>query len=272
MSTGIDGYMEFLVERGGVADVLNRRLSIREDYFARIETDPVRSSCPIDQNIFNSNLKRRRSESGLSQQMLFLLATAKLNQTERFGVALGEAYGINSGKDRPLERVYIELEEHYHTKLLAYVLDIFGLEFQVAPPPLVMRQFVKLVFVRERIGVAFVGAGEMAGCVMFDELRRVGVRLFADEPTVAERIDSLYREILTDEIGHVGYCAATCTLAERAVMRRLYPFFGRLIARQTAEIRLLVNPTKLRARLDQPFNVEALSAGLPHRTFLAAHP
>jgi hypothetical protein len=273
MTTGIAGYMEFLVERDGTPDVLNRRLSIREDYFAGIKTEPVRSSYPIDQGIFNANLKRRRPEPGLSPQMLFLLATAKLNQTERFGVALGEAYGINSGKDRPLERVYIELEEHYHTKLLAYVLDIFGLEFQIAPPPLVMRQFVKLnVFIPERIGVAFVGAGEMAGCVMFDQLRRVGVRLFAEEPAVAERIDSLYREILTDEIGHVGYCAATCSSAERAVMRRLYPYLGRLFARQTAEISQLVDTKELHARLDEPFDVEALSEGLPHRTFLAAHP
>ena len=48
--------------------------------------------------------------------MLFLLATAKLNQAERFGVGLGETYGLNSGDDLPPERVYMELEEHYHTR------------------------------------------------------------------------------------------------------------------------------------------------------------
>jgi len=273
MTSGLVGYQEFLVERDGEADLLNRRLSHREAYFDGIEKDPVRSTRRIDQDVFNANLTRRRPEPGLSPEMLFLLATAKLNQAERFGVSLGEAYGVNSGEDRPLERVYIELEEHYHTKLLAYVLDIFGLKFQVAPPPFVMRQFVKLnVFLPERIGVAFVGAGEMAGCVMFDQLRRVGVRLFADEPAVAARIDSLYREILIDEIGHVGYCAATCTSAERAVMRRLYPYVGRLFARQTAEIGHLLDREELHALLDRPFDVEALSAGLPHRTFLAAQP
>jgi hypothetical protein len=117
-----------------------------------------------------------------------------------------------------------------------------------------------------------VGAAEMAGCVMFDELRRVGVELFADEPTVAERIERLYGEILTDEVGHVGYCASRCTPAERAIMRTLYPVFGRLFARQTAEINLLISPQKLRARLDRPFNVEELTADLKNETFLAAHP
>jgi len=55
-------------------------------------------------------------------------------------------------------------------------------------------------------------------------------------------------------------------------MRWLYPLFGRLFARQTAEIRLLTDPVKLHARLDQPFDVEGLAAGVPNETFVAAHP
>jgi hypothetical protein len=169
--------------------------------------------------------------------------------------------------------VYLELEEHYHTRLLAYVLDIFGLPFQVVAPPFVMRQFVKIgVFLPERLGFPFVGAAEMAGCVMFDELRRVGIELFADEPDVAARIERLYNEILTDEVGHVGYCAARRTPAERALMRWLYPRFARLFARQTFEISLLTNREHLHARLDRPFDVEELTAGLSNETFLAAHP
>jgi hypothetical protein len=143
----------------------------------------------------------------------------------------------------------------------------------VVPPPFVMRQFVKTgVFIPERLGFLFVGAAEMAGCVMFDELRRVGVEIFADEPDVAERVELLYGDILTDEVGHVGYCASRCTAAERSVMRWLYPRIGRLFARQTAEISLLIDPAKLRARLDRPFDVEELTAGLNNETYLAAHP
>ena len=205
--------------------------------------------------------------------MLFLLATAKLNQAERFGVGLGETYGRNSGDDVPPERVYMELEEHYHTRLLAYVLDIFGLPFHVVAPPFVMRQFVKTaVFLPERVSFMFVGAAEMAGCIMFYELRRIGMELFADEPEVAARIERLYSEILTDEVGHVGYCAARCTPAERAIMRRLYPRIGRLFAQQTMEISLLTDREQLHALLDRPFDVDELSAGLSTETFLAAHP
>jgi hypothetical protein len=271
--SGIEGYREFLARRDGDADLLNRRLASREEFFSALEADPVRSTRAIDRRVFVRNLRRRRPEPGLDRQMLFLLATAKLNQAERFGVGLGETYGRNSGEDTPPERVYVELEEHYHTRLLAYGLDMFGLSFQVVPPPFVMRQFVKInVFLPERFGFPFVGAAEMAGCVMFDELRRVGVELFADEPQVAARIERLYSEILTDEVGHVGYCAASCTPAERTIMRWLYPRFGRLFARQTAEISLLTDPEELHARLDRPFDVEELTAGLTNETFVAAHP
>lgn len=271
--SGIEEYRVYLARRDGEADLLNRRLANREEFFAALAADPVRSARRIDQDVFARNLRRRRPEPSVDRETLFLLATAKLNQAERFGVGLGETYGRNSGEDTLPERVYMELEEHYHTRLLAYVLDMFGLPFRVSPPPLVMRQFVKLgVFLPERLGFSFVGAAEMAGCVLFDELRRVGVELFTDEPDVAARIERLYSEILTDEIGHVGYCAARCTAPERALMRRLYPLIGRLFARQTAEISLLFDPAKLRARFDRPFDLEELAAGLSNDACVAAYP
>src|SRR6201998_1977428 len=150
--TRIDGYRDFLKRRDGEADLLNRRLATREDFFNSLETKPVRSLRPADRPTFLRNLRRRRPESGLDRKMLFLLATAKLNQAERFGVGLGETYGLNSNEDIAPERGYLELEEHYPTRLLAYVLDVFGLTFQVVPPPFVMRQLVRTgVFLPERL-------------------------------------------------------------------------------------------------------------------------
>jgi hypothetical protein len=272
-NAGIEGYRDFLVRRDGDADLLHRRLGSREKFFSALEADPIHSSYPIDRNMFLRNLRRRRPEPDIDPKMLFLLATAKLNQAERFGVDLGDTYGRIGGEDQAPERIYLALEEHYHTRLLAYVLDMFGLPFQVVVPPLVMRQFVKMeVFLPERFGFPFVGAAEMAGCIMFDELRRVGVELFAEEPNVAARIHLLYTEILTDEIGHVGYYAARCSRAERTLMRWLYPYFGRLFARQTVEISLLTDREKLRARLSRPFDVDELTVGMSNETFLAAHP
>jgi hypothetical protein len=271
-ATGIDGYRRYLERRNGSADLLRRRLQRREEFFLAIDGDPVRSRRAFDRDAFVRNLRRRRPEAGIPGELAWLLATAKLNQAERFGVGLGETYGRNSG-DGPPENVYLELEEHYHTRLLAHVLEMFDLPFRVVPPPLVMRQFVKAsVFLPERVRFPFVGAAEMAGCVMFDELRRAGVALFADEPAVAARIARLYGEILADEVGHVGYCAARCAPLGRLLMRRLFPIFTRLFARQTPEILRVVDGRALAERLRRPFDGAALSDGLPVTPFVAAVP
>jgi hypothetical protein len=270
---GLEGYRAHLVERDGEADLLNRRLARREDFFVDIEEQVIRSALSIDREAFLHNLRRRHPEDGLSQQMYWLLATAKLNQAERFGVGLGETYGLNSTNEAPLERVYLELEEHYHTRLLAYVLDMFGLPFQIVPPTRMMRQFVKTaVFIPRSLAAPFVGAAEMAGCAMFALLGARGVELFADEPAVAERIRLLYNEILTDEIGHVGYAAASCTRTGRMLMRRLYPFIGRYFAQGTPEIRKVISPSELKQHLDAPFDLEPYARDLPARPFVAQHP
>ena len=118
MNHTIEGYRDFLAKRDGEADLLNRQLANRELFFNDLEANLVRSDHPADRKVFLRNLRRRRPEPGLDHKMLFLLATAKLNQAERFGVGLGETYGRNSDENLPPENVYLELEEHYHTRLL----------------------------------------------------------------------------------------------------------------------------------------------------------
>ena len=272
-AVNIDGYRTYLAERNGEADLLNRRLDRREEFFTEIESHPIRSERTVDAEAFEHGLRSKRPANSLSPELAFLLATAKLNQAERFGVGLGETYGLNSSADLPPERVYLELEEHYHTRLLAYVLDIFGLPFRVVPPSYVMRQFVKInVFLPEGPSFPFVGAAEMAGCVLFDLVGQAGSRLFADEPEVAERITVLYNEILTDEIGHVGYCAARCSDRGRAIMRGLYPVFARLIARQTPEVFEVIEHRILTDRISGPFDFGAMTDRMPTTTFIAAYP
>ena len=227
---GIEGYRDYLVRRDGDADLLNRRLAGREEFFGALEANPVRSSRPIDRDVFMRNLRRRRPEPGLDRDDAVLPATAKLNQAERFGVGLGETYGFNSGDDRPPERAYMELEEHYHTRLLAYVLDIFDLPFQVVAPPLVMRQFVKInVFLPERLGFLFVGAAEMAGCIMLRRTaprrrRIVRRRTRRGRPDRAALLRNPHRRDrprrrLRRALHH----------CRTAIMRRLYPRIGRLL-------------------------------------------
>ena len=268
--TGGARYRAFLVERDGVPDMARRTLSRREALFYRLARDPVRSRARVDREAFVRNLSRRRPEAGLGERMLFLLATAKANQAERFGVGLAEAYGRVHALSDPV-RVHIALQEVYHTRILGDVCAIFDLPVPPVPPPLVARLIVRtLVATPERWHLPLTGACEMAGCILFAMLGERGTTLFADEPAVARRIRALFDEILGDELGHVGYIASELGPRKRALMRGLYRLLGPRLAAAMPEVVQLLGRRDITRRFAAPFPLGAMVAALPGRAFAAA--
>ncbi len=265
---GIVRYREFLVARDGEADLLRHSLSKREAFFDDLACRPVRSSAPIDRASYFRNMARRRPESGLEPRMLWILATAKANQAERFGVGLAELLGRVNGDDPA--RVHVTLQETYHTRMLADVVAMFGLPVSARPPRTFVRLMIHvMVSAPERWTLPLVGASEMVGCVLFRALRDKGLNLFADEPAVAERIRLLYNEILADEIGHVGFIAARLDEHGRSMTRRLYGCLSSTLASQFSEIDALFGSSQM-ARRFSAFHLADAAAELPTLAFAAA--
>ena len=52
MNNTIEGYRDFLAKRDGEADLLNRKLANREQFFLDLESNPVRSAHPADREVF----------------------------------------------------------------------------------------------------------------------------------------------------------------------------------------------------------------------------
>jgi hypothetical protein len=267
---GIRGYEEFLAARDGEADLARHTLSRRESFFADLEHRPVRSAAKVDRAAYLRNIVRRRPEPGLDARVLWLLASAKANQAERFAIELAELYGCVPGDGDPLQ-LHIHLQETYHTRVLADVVAVFGLPAPRRPPTMLVRLLVKwLITVPERARLPVAGMAEMAGCVIFRGLRDRGLELFADEPVVAERIRLLYDEILADEIGHVGFIAARLGRGGRALTRALYRMFGRGLVAQMPEVVASVGRARLAAMFHAPFRLETMAADFPGLAFAAA--
>jgi len=246
----IAAYERFLVTRDGAPDLLRHTLSNRERLFAGLAALPVRSGFHPDRDAYLRNLARRVPEDGLDPRLLWLLATAKANQAERFAVGLAEVYGRlpHGSDDRIL--LHIHLQETYHTRILADVVSLFGLPVHPRPPSPLLRLFItRMVFAPPQWVLPLTGASEMVGCVFFRALRDVGCELFAAEPAVAARIRVLYNEILADEIGHVGYIAARLGPARRRLMRALYAALGPRMVRQMRELRQLCPDSEWARRL-----------------------
>jgi len=268
--TGVEGYRAFLAARDGEADFRRRTLARREALFERLARDPVRSRLRLDRETYLRNVARRRPEPGLDDRMLWVIATAKANQAERFGVGLAELYGRVHAESDPV-RVHVTLQELYHTRILADAVALFDLPVHAQAPAFAARAIVGLiVHTSERWHLPLTGCAEMAGCVIFRALRDAGVRLFADEPAVAARIRLLYDEILADEIGHVGYIAAQLGPRKRALMRALYRALGVRLAGQMPEMVAVLGRAELARRFRAPFRVEAMAAELPGLAFAAA--
>jgi hypothetical protein len=270
-SAEIQGYRTFLAARDGEPDPQRDTLSRREAFFRAVEARPVRSRRVFDRAVFLRNVARARPEPGLDPGMLWLLATAKVNQSERFGVELGKLYGVALPEHADPEQVHVILQETYHTRTLADVVAIFGLPVPRRPPPPATRLFIELMVrwpLPKRLLFPVVGLSEMIGCVIFRLLREKALELFADEPEVAERIRILYDDILADEICHVGLVEARLGRPGRALMRGLYRLLARRMLRSMSpEAAAVLGREALARALRAPFDQARLAAEFPQTAY-----
>lgn len=270
---GVSGYRAFLLRTDGEADPVRFQLAARERVFAELESSRPRAGYVPNRELFVRSMRARRSEPDLDRRMLWLVATAKLNQSERFGVGLGEVYGKDHDKfETEPERLYVQLQEHYHSRILADVVSMFGLPYPTVPPRFALRTTIRLfVALPHEWTLPLVGASEVVGCVLFRAMRDEGVRLFADDPPVAERIARLYDEILADEVGHVGFIAAKLSPRWRAITRLLARDFAwRSILSSVPEIVTLFGEREIRRRLRAEFDVEREARSFGGRAYAAA--
>jgi len=270
----VRGYRRFLEARDGTVDIERETLSNREAFFRTIDERAVRSAWRPDAGCFLRNIARVRPEPGLEERMLWLLATAKVNQGERFGVELGKLYGLTPSFDAEPEQIHVLLQETYHTRTLADVVSLFGLRVPLRPPLRSTRRMIELMVLApfpERFLLPLVGMSEQMGCVTFRLLRDRGVSLFGSEPEVAERIRVLFDEILADEICHVGLIEARLGRLGRAAMRALYRWLApRIAPRLAPECEQLFGQGALARAMRVRFDQAALAAEFPRTAYAFA--
>jgi hypothetical protein len=264
-------YRRFLEARDGAPDVYRSTLVRREEFYRRVEAEPVRSRRVFDRDVYVRNVMRHRPERGLDPELLWILATAKANQAERFGVELTKLYGHGPSEHADPERNHVILQEGYHARTLADVAAIFGLPVPQRPPRRLTRTMIRVMIFSpfpERWTLPLVGFAEMMGCIGFRLLRDRGLELFADEPQVCARIRLLYDEILADEICHVGFVEAKLGPGGRRLMHSAFRRFGaRMVAGLAPEFRAVVDGGRIAAALARPFEQAALAREFPGAAF-----
>jgi hypothetical protein len=219
----LDAYLDFLRNRDGEPNVDRRTLSRREAWLHELEQKPVRYKGKLDRSAFYANLTKRPGPD-VDPKILWLLATAKANRAEHYGVTLDlELHGDVANRYGGHMK-FIDLEEFYHTRILRECVKTFDLDFDLEPPKTFTRFFTTLV-VRSPQWPRLVTAlcGELFGSVAF-QLLWEKIELFDDDPATAARLRLLVREILIDEMGHAAYGHAKLGAAGLSVVRGILPY------------------------------------------------
>lgn len=219
----LDGYLKFLQARDGVPNVPGRTLSRREKWMNEIAANPIHYSGALDRELL-SRLLHERPGPDVDPKLLWILATAKSNRVEHYGVTLDFAlHGDEVAKRYGAHMEFIDLEEFYHTRILRECVNVFDFELNLEPPKTFTRFFAELV-VRSPHWMRLVSAlcGELFGSVAFQMLWEK-VSLFDDDPPTAARLRGLMREILIDEMGHAAYGHAMLGSAGIATVRTFAP-------------------------------------------------
>ncbi|MES2641105.1 MAG: hypothetical protein V4850_16575 [Myxococcota bacterium] len=267
-----DTYLAHLRARDGVPDLAAQRFDIRERFFARIDASPMcwKGAPPVDQGVFDRNYARRSPERGLDQAMLWALATAKTNRAERFGVEREfEAHGVPANAaDNP--HVYIQVEEFYHTRILEDALAAIGVKVSVSKPGLTTQLLVRtMVHLPDTLSDVAVLCGEIFGVAIFSLLLDKARTLFAAQPEALARIETLFAQIMVDEVGHVHFVRSRLSASQLAWAKRLLPLVVHGALDDLPELVVLFGRKQI-VRHAVAADVDAAAAPYPDRFVFAA--
>lgn len=246
-------YVGRMRDRDGLPDPVHRTLDKRERFFRdEVEAKPVRwpgGEPAVDPVVFQRNLDRHIPEDGLDERMLWALASAKINRGERYGVELSMKKAGPSAIHSDDPHAYQELQELYHTRILRDAVETLGLEMSMSPPRTSLKLLIgAMTSLPTSMANVLIFVAELVGATVFGMMLAKARTLFAAQPKVLERLEALYGQILTDEVGHVRLMRASLGPVGLTVAGWLVGPMARRMVRDMPEVDRLFDRRAVAAR------------------------
>lgn len=272
-------YQHFLATRDGTPDFVNRTLSRREEFLAWLAAEPVRRSgrAVVEQRSYDENaIERKVAEPGLDDWTLWAICLSKCSRMEEYAVRyLAESGRLRAGSaDDPYS--LIDLEERYHGRLLASILQIVDIKPGWRPPSPITRLTLRAILAVPRaLANITVLCGEIIGVATFKLFLEKGRALCADQPQAQARLEVLLKEILIDEIGHVLFLRSQLGRIRLWLSRALLPLIARVLIGDYPEMQRLfgrrlldeiLSPQLLQSVLDEVGGLPALTSSADSST------
>lgn len=230
-------YVKYLHERNGAPNFDAHTSTKREAFFAEIDGKPVLASekARLDQEKFQRNQTLPEPEADLDERTLWAVCTANANLTEDYGVNYG--FKVKSMTDPNEPYSWVQIEENYHTRLLADAVRTLGVEMVKYPPKFTTRALLHvLVQLPYYFSNVLIFCAEACGIVVFRGLQYKARELFQDEPEALARIDSLFDQIMVDEVGHLRWVHSQMGQIRLSITRTILPWIARAFLRDLPDV------------------------------------
>lgn len=233
-----ESYWAFTKSRDGEILEADQDLSRKREILAAFRADPVRSKKPLPdpERFYRNYVKLKDDPRTFDRKTLLLTFLYKFARHEWAGISCAwDATPSITAATRTTQRIsrYHLCEEFSHVRLFHEMFRTFHLDrVEWVPPGNGMRRMYA-VFSRFP-GVlmnppAFIS--ELMGLTLYLHIDAALDDILGDEPEARDRVRALLREIMTDEMAHVGqrrnFIGSTGIHAARAMVGPMFRAFYR---------------------------------------------
>jgi hypothetical protein len=233
-----ESYWAFTQHHDGAILEERRELTRKNELLAGFQKNPVRSRKPLsDPEVFYRNYVHMKDDPSTFDRKTLLL-------TFLYKFARHEWVGISAAWDRipsiaecrrTSERIsrYHLCEEFTHVRLFHEMFRTFQLD-RVEWVPLgkwMNRAYGIFPYFPEAVMSPPAFVSELMGLTLYLHIDAVLDDIFADEPEARDRVRALLREIMTDEMAHVGqrrnFIGSVGLRASKAMVEPMFRLFYR---------------------------------------------
>jgi hypothetical protein len=188
-----------------------KSLTRKQEILARYQSDPVRSRSPLvdPERFYRNYVEMKDDPETIDRKALFLTFLYKFARHEWVGISAAWDSIPTMGQSRTttdkISRYHL-CEEFCHVRLFHEMFRTFHLD-QVEWVPLgkwMGRVYRIFPHFPERLMSPPAFVSELMGLTLYLHIDRLLDEVFADEPDARERVRALLREVLIDELAHVG--------------------------------------------------------------------
>jgi hypothetical protein len=233
-----ESYWSFTQRHDGEILEDRRELTRKNELLAAFQSSPVRSRKPLpDPEVFYRNyVKMKDDPSTFDRKTLLLTFLYKFARHEWVGIsAAWDQIPTMAECTRTSERIsrYHLCEEFCHVRLFHEMFRTFHLDRVEWVPlgPVMGRVYRLFPKFPEAVMSPPAFVSELMGLMLYLHIDAILDEVFADEPEARDRVRALLREIMTDEMAHVGqrrnFIGPVGLPAARAMVEPMFRLFYR---------------------------------------------